>query len=122
MTKKGNKYPGVFTVKGKNGVSYGIDYVHPMTSQRIRKILKVANSEAEANTLRSIEIADAKRGAINKAYGIKDKVKAVSFEDMVDEYLKWSKGNKKSWKTDEHRAKSLKKKLRGKRCRTSIHF
>lgn len=105
---------GVYMVNGKKGVSYGIGYIHPITGQRVRKILKNATSEAEAELIRSIEIADASRGAINKAYGIKDRVKAVSFEKMVEVYLKWSKGNKKSWKTDHDRAKPLNKAFKGK--------
>lgn len=108
MAKKSKKYPGVYSVEGKKGVSYGIDYIHPMTGQRVRKILKDATSEAQAFECRSIEIADAARGAVNKAYGLKAKVRAVSFEGMVDAYLKWSRENKDSWETDEHRAKPLK--------------
>jgi hypothetical protein len=65
---KNKKHPGVFTVRGKKGLSYGIDYIHPQTGQRIRKIVK-ADSEIGAAEIRAIEIADAKRGVINKAYG-----------------------------------------------------
>jgi integrase len=79
----------------------------------VRKILK-AKTEAEADDLRSIEIADAQRGAINKAYGIKAQGKPLLFETAVDEYLKWSKENKKSWKTDDYRAGALRIKLAGK--------
>jgi len=114
MANKGNKYNGVYTVKGKKGNSYGIDYIHPLTGQRVRKILKNVTTEAEAFELKSIEIADAARGAIDKAYGIKGSIKTVPFEDMVDEYLKWAKDNKKSWDTDEHRAKPLKNIFKGK--------
>jgi hypothetical protein len=46
---------------------------------------------------------------MNEAYGIKERGKAVAFVDMVDKYLEWSKENKKSWLTDEHRAKPLKR-------------
>ena len=31
MAAKNKKYPGVYSVKGKKGVSYGIDYTHPQT-------------------------------------------------------------------------------------------
>jgi integrase len=111
---KSKKYPGVYSIKGKKGMSYGIDYTHPQTGERIRGIRKGATSEAQAFELRSIEIADARRGATNKAYGIKAKTKVALFDDMVKAYLNWSRGNKDSWKTDEHRAKPLKKAFKGK--------
>jgi len=78
MAKKSKKYPGVYTVEGKRGISYGIDYIHPLTGQRVRKILKNATSEAGADKIRSIEIADAARGAVNKAYGLKAKMPKLS--------------------------------------------
>ena len=37
---KSIRYRGVYSIKGKEGVSYGIDYIHPETGQRIRKVLK----------------------------------------------------------------------------------
>jgi integrase len=112
--KKHKKQPGVFAVKGKKGLSYGIDYIHPATGQRVRKILKNVTSEARAAELRAIEIGDAARGAINKAYGLKAKVRPLPFSDMVDAYLKWSEDNKKSWLTDGHNAKPLKESFKGK--------
>ena len=114
MAVKSKKYPGVYSVKGKKGVSYGIDYVHPQTRQRVRKIIKGAKSEADADSLRSIEVADAQRGAINKAYGIKAQGQPVPFGTMLDGYLKWSRENKKSWKTDEYRAVALRGRFSGK--------
>jgi integrase len=111
---RSRKYRGVYTLKGKKGISYGIDYVHPQTGQQVRKIIRTAQSEADAFEARSIEIADAKRGALNKAYGIKAQGKPVSFEATLKEYLKWSKENKKSWKTDEYRAEALRKRFAGK--------
>jgi integrase len=112
--KKHKKQPGVFAIKGKKGVSYGIDYIHPATGHRVRKILKNVTTEAKAAELRSIEIADAARGALNKAYGLKAKVRAVLFSDQVEAYLKWSQDNKKSWMTDGHNAKPLKAAFKGK--------
>lgn len=106
--KKRKKYNGVYPVKGKNGISYGVDYVNPQTGQRIRKILKGCTSEADAFEKRSIEIADAARGAINKAYGIQSRGIAILFNDMVDLYLKnWSADNKES-RTDLFRSVRLK--------------
>ncbi len=114
MAKSNNRYRGIYKKEGKTGTSYGIDYIHPLTGQRVKKILKGVSSIEEALKLRSIEIADASRGAIDKAYGLKPKTAVVSFEAMTDSYLKWSKDNKKSWDTDEHRAKPLKKAFKGK--------
>ena len=114
MANKGTKYQGVYSVEGTTGTSYGIDYIHPLTGQRVRKILKNVTSEVGAFELRSIEIADAARGAIDKAYGLKGSVKTVLFENMIDEYLKWARDDKKSWDTDEHRAKPIKKIFKGK--------
>ncbi|WP_319404787.1 site-specific integrase [uncultured Desulfosarcina sp.] len=110
---KRKKYNGIFTVKGKNGISYGIDYVHPQTGQRIRKILKGCTNEADAFEKRSIELADAARGAINKAYGIRSRGAAILFNDMVDLYLKnWSADNKDS-RTDRFRSVRLKDFFKG---------
>lgn len=114
MAKKNNTHRGVYTRKGKTGISYGIDYVHPLTGLRVKKILKDVASEAEALRLRGIELADARRGAINKAYGLKEKTRAVSFQDMIALYCGWSKENKKSWKTDEYKGEILKEAFKGK--------
>lgn len=113
MAKKSKNYPGVYSITCKKGCSHGIDYVHRQTGQRVRKILK-AKTEAEADDLRSIEIADAQRGAMNKTYGIKAQGKPLLFDTALDEYLKWSRENKKSWATDGYRAGGLRKKLAGK--------
>ena len=45
---------GVYTVNGKKGVSYGIDYIHPIAGQRVRKIIKNVTTEAQAEQIRSI--------------------------------------------------------------------
>jgi integrase len=108
-----NKYPGVYMVDGTRGTSYGIDYVDPKTGQRIRKVLKGVTSESEANTLRSIEIADAARGVTDAAYKVKRR-KYFLFTNALDLYLEWSKENKKSWATDEHKAKPLRRAFSGK--------
>jgi len=115
MAKKSKKHRGVYIVEGKTGISYGIDYIHPQTNQRVRKILKNVTSEEQAAGIRAIEIADAKRNVLNAAYNIKEsKSKPVLLEDMVEAYLKWSRENKDSWRTDEHRAKPLKKAFKSK--------
>jgi len=66
LAKKNNPHRGIYTRKGKLGLSYGIDYIHPLTGQRVKKILKKVTSVEQALKLRSIEIADAARGAIIK--------------------------------------------------------
>lgn len=111
---KSKKYHGVYTIQGKKGLSYGIDYIHPQTGYRIKKILKNATTEAEAADIRATEITDAKRGDIDKTYGYKGKARAVSFERIITEYLKWSKENKKSWQTDIQRSQALKRAFKGK--------
>lgn len=111
---KSKKYAGVFRVEGKKGISFGIDYMHPQTGARIRKILKDATSEQSAFEARSIEIADAKRGAFNKAYSIHDGRRPVLFEDMADTYLKnWSEANKDK-RTDKNRIGTLTTFFKGK--------
>jgi integrase len=112
--RKINKYPGVFRVEGKKGPTFGIDYIHPQTGQRVRKILKGVTLESKAAEIRSIELADAARGALQKAYGIKAKPQTVPFEAMSDLYVAWAKQNKKSWDTDEYRLRSLKASFKGK--------
>lgn len=112
MSKR-KKYNGVYSVKGKNGISYGIDYVHPQTGQRIRKMLKGCTSEADASEKRAIEVADAARGALEKAYGIRSRGKPVLFTEMVDLYLSnWSAENKDS-RTDKFRSVRLKEFFEG---------
>jgi integrase len=101
---------GVFTRKTKKaGVIFWIDYIHPLTNARIRKPLPGVKTEAEAITVRNTELADAVRGV----HGIKPKAKPMLFDSMIKEYLKWSKENKKSWQTDEYRAKPLRKFFKG---------
>lgn len=116
MAKKSRKYAGVYSVKGKKGTSYGIDYIHPQAGHRVRKILKNVTSEKDAADARAAEIADAKRGAHAKAYGYMEKPKTVPFESMVKAYLKWYEENpeKKDHKTVGHNAKPLLRAFKGK--------
>ena len=114
MAKKSKKFPGVYSVKGKKGVSYGVDYIHPQTNERVRKILKGVTSMEKAAEIRSIELADASRGLVNQAYNIKDKPKVISFEAMVKAYLEWAKENRKDWKGKEYIADHLLKAFKGK--------
>jgi integrase len=112
--KKRRRYNGVFSVKGKLRTSYGIDYTHPQTGQRIRKIIKGCQSESQAAGIRSLEIADAARGAIKKAYGPKLAGPPVLFEDMVTLYLDtWAKTNR-DYRTAKNRAAVLRRAFTGK--------
>jgi integrase len=91
---KSKKYPGVYTIQGKKGISYGIDYINPMTTgQRVRKVLRGAKSEADAAKLRSIEIADLERGNLNQAYSLRSKPKPVPFKVGANAYQKWANEN-----------------------------
>jgi integrase len=111
---RSKKYRGVFRIEGKRGTSYGIDYVNPQTGQRIRKVIKGAKSETAAFEARSIEIADAKRGAFNKAYGIRDGRRPVLFEEMAKLYLKQWSANNKHYRTDKNRIGILTEFFKGK--------
>jgi len=108
------KYEGIYVVEGRTGPRYGIDYIHPGTGRRIRKIIKAAESEEDALKFRTLEMADALRDATNKAYGLKEKIKPVLFSSMIDEYINWSKENKKSWLTDFYRGNAFKEFFKGK--------
>ena len=112
--RKANRYPGVFKTEGKKGNSYGIDYIHSQTGERVRKILKGVLSEVQASELRSVEIADAARGAIQKTYGLKPKPQTIAFEAAMTLYLQWSRENKSSWDTDEYRSRALRTVFKGK--------
>jgi integrase len=111
---KSRKHHGVYSIEGKRGVSYGIDYIHPQTLQRVKKILKGVSAEAKAAEIRAIELADAARGAINKAYGLKAQGKPMLFTDMLTAYEKWARENQKSGETVAHRVKPLKRAFAGK--------
>lgn len=106
--KRSTKYRGVYIIEGKLNTSYLIDYTHPGTGARIRKVVP-ANSEKQAADLRAIELTDARRGAVNKAYGIKGQCSPLLFTDALDKYLEYSRENKKSWQLDEYKAGILKK-------------
>lgn len=101
------KLTGVYKVVCKSGVRYGIDYYHPVTGQRIKKIIKGATSEAEAEQIRGIELADARRHLLVQTYHLKGKDKPVLFEDMAELYLKWAVENKKDPATDSFRSRAL---------------
>jgi len=112
--KRKKKFFGVYKVMGKKSVSFGIDYIHPQTGERVRKILKGCKSESEAFDIRGIELADAERGLIHTAYGMKTKGTPVLFEDMVDTYLKYHSMENKDYRTDKQRASILKNAFSGK--------
>jgi len=104
---KSKKYPGVYTVQGKRGTSYGIDYINPITDQRVRKIVKGAKSERDAAKYRGIELADAERGKLDQAYGLRAKQKPMTFEKMASLYLEWAKENLKDPRTVKDRISVL---------------
>jgi len=73
---------------------YSIQY--QVNGQRIRKTLKGVRSRAEAVKILFTEVADAQRGEYNF------QKKNITFAEMADLYLeKYSKVNKKSWKTSD---------------------
>ena len=74
-------------------------YIHfQVNGQRVRKALKGVRTRTEAVKALNLEVADAQRGQYNFQVG-KQK---ISFSDMADLFLeKYSKVNKKSWKTSD---------------------
>ncbi len=115
------KYRGVYIVDGTDGkLSYGIDYSHPLTGKRVQKIIKGCKSEWDANNLRSIELADAARGAIDKSYGIKKASKAIPFESAVKLYAEWAEVNKKAYRVEKFKYPILTTFFKGKLL-TDIH-
>lgn len=125
MKKKKRKRDGprgVFQRTGKDGtVSWGIDYAHPITGARIRKILPGVHTEEKALKIRDMEILDAERG-LDKAYGLKDRRKNPTFKSVLELYLAWSRQHKRSWKTDEHRASALRRGFKGRTMRDVTPF
>lgn len=107
------KFPGVYRVVNKKGVRYGIDYYDPITGQRVKKILKGVTSVEEAVKRRFIELADLERDLDRQTYGIRSKDKRILFETMMEEYLAWSKENKKDGMTDDYRSRALVKAFKG---------
>lgn len=80
--------------KNKKGVSFFIHY--QVDGHRKRKVLKGVKTRAEAVKVLNAEVADAQRGK----YHFSKKV--ITFNEMADLYLeKYSKVNKKSWKTSD---------------------
>jgi len=108
------QYRGVRVFPGKKGPTYEIDYIHPGTGHRVRKVLPNATSALDASELRAIEIGDAKRGMSEQLYNVKGREKPVLFETLLDEYLEWAETEKRSWRTDVHNAKPLRRAFEGK--------
>lgn len=108
-----SKYRGVYIRQGANGPSYLIDYVHPMTGARVRKTVP-AGSERQASELREIELADARRGALNSAYGLKAASKPMTFARMTEMYLDWADDHRKNHTIDRYKAKFLLEAFAGK--------
>jgi excisionase family DNA binding protein len=90
-------YPHGSVIQGKTKrkeARYSIDY--QIDGQRVRKVLKGIRSRAEAVKVLNAEVADAQRG--NYYF----QPKRITFSEMADLYLeKYSKVNKKSWKTSD---------------------
>ncbi len=74
-------------------------YIHfQVNGQRVRKALKGVRTRTEAVKALNLEVADAQRGQ----YNFQDGKQKISFSEMADIFLeKYSKVNKKSWKTSD---------------------
>ncbi len=95
----------IYKVQGTQGTSYGINYTDPLTGGQVRRIIRKARTEEQAQQALTIAMADALRGQL----GIKSAPKPVPFTKMAEKYLEWSKSNKKSWARDSTSINALKK-------------
>jgi len=78
------------------GARYYIHY--QVNGRRVRKVLKGIKSRAEAVKVLNAEVSDSLRGK----YDVLDSKKRYTFNDFSKLYLeKYSKANKKSWKTSD---------------------
>lgn len=109
MSKKisSKKYPGVYTVEGVKGKSYGITYYHPASHKRVQKIIRGCKTEKEADDFRSIEIADASRGLLHMKYDLKGSTKVISLKAAVELYRAWAEVNKKSYYVEKFKYPGL---------------
>jgi excisionase family DNA binding protein len=65
--------------------------------QRVREVVKGAQSRTDALKVLQVKVADAFRGK----YGFKKEEKRVKFSEFAEEYIeKYAKVNKRSWKDD----------------------
>jgi integrase len=108
-TRKSKKYPGVYVIENASGkLSYGIDYTIP-DGERVKKVIKGCNSERKANEIRSIEMAAASQGILEKKYGLKGKVKTLLFHKAIDLYGAWAETNKKSYYVEKFKYDVIKR-------------
>ncbi len=73
--------------------------------ERIREVVKNAQSRADALKVLQVKVADAFRGR----HGFKKQEKRIKFKEFAELYIEnYAKVNKRSWKTDEYMLKRVK--------------
>ena len=73
--------------------------------ERIRQVVKNAQSRTDALKVLQVNVADAFRGE----HGFKKQEKRIKFKEYAEEYIEnYAKVNKRSWKTDEYMLKRVK--------------
>jgi len=113
MSQKGKTwtYPfgSVYLRQNKTGKERWYIY-YRVEGERIRKVIKNAQSRADALKVLQIEVADAFRGK----HGMKKEEKRIKFSELADMYIEYSKLNKKSWREDCYRIEAHLKPFFGK--------
>ena len=95
---------GLFKQKGK----YGIDYY--FEGQRVREV--VGNSKREAAEALAVKKAEIVQGR----YHFKSKSENLRLKDLSEQYLEYSKANKKSYVRDTILVKHLVTFFKNKKC------
>jgi excisionase family DNA binding protein len=97
---------GIYTRKTKSGIKRFYISLYDPTGKRVRKCVRSAQTCEEAALARTQEI----QRAFDVEYGVKRRKAKIKFEDFAFMYLEdYAKTNKRSWETDWHYLKSLKK-------------
>jgi len=100
MSQKIWSYPfgSVYLRQTKSGKERWYIY-YRFDGERVREVVKNAQSRADALKVLQVKVADAFRGK----HGFKKEEKKIKFKEFAEEYIKnYAKVNKRSWKDDEY--------------------
>ena len=106
MSQKIWSYPfgSVYLRQTKSGKERWYIY-YRFDGERVREVVKNAQSRADALKVLQVKVADAFRGK----HGFKKEEKSIRFKEFAEEYIRnYAKANKRSWQTDEYMLKRLK--------------
>jgi len=107
MSQKVWSYPfgSVYLRQTKSGKERWYIY-YRIDGERVREVVRNAQSRADALKVLQVKVADAFRGK----HGFKKEEKKIKFKDFADEYIEnYAKVNKRSWKDDEYCLDRLKR-------------